>query len=182
MSPSCFRWRRMYLGAEHARRRQLFQFQNRERELLRTMGNLRETINMLHAEIRRSQGHVRSHKRAIDRMRAVLAENNLTPALPATMSFKVCNARDEDEVCPLAMEPINRCAPPFDGCCVALNPLKQGKRCAELILCGHRFNGVWLMYHFVRNRTFRCPICRRGEAQFRFDPHVVPACMQRWAC
>jgi hypothetical protein len=169
------RWRRMYLCAEHERRRQASKWRRQEFELLRTMSYLRETIDLLHVELQRGKGELRSHMRAIERMKQTLTENDL-PIFPVMMSLRLCTATDDTETCPLAIEPINQCAPPFEGCCLALNPLKPEQRCAELE-CGHRFNGVWLMFHFVRNRTFRCPVCRRGKERFRFDPSVLPACM-----
>ena len=171
------RWRRMYFEAEHKRRRQARIGRRRELELARAMGHLRETVELLQVELQRRSGTIRSHARSIGRMRQTLVEHEL-PVHPTMASLRLCVAVDDDEACPLAMEPINGCAPPFKGCCLELNPLKPTHRCAELE-CGHRFSGVWLMFHFVRNRTFRCPVCRRGKERFRFDPSVVPECMVR---
>jgi hypothetical protein len=100
------------------------------------------------------------------------------PVFPTVMSFRLCASKNEEEQCPLALEKIDACGPPFEGCCDLLDPLKQGEKCAELG-CGHRFNAVWLMYHFVRNSTFRCPVCRVGRRRFNFDMATIPQCMAR---
>jgi hypothetical protein len=164
------RWRRMFLASEHRRRRQALRWRRKELALTREKSYLHETVDLLCVELRRKTD-------AMGRMQRTLIEHQL-PVETAMGSLRLCPAADDDEACPLAMEAINRCPPPFEGCCSELNPLWPTHRCAELG-CGHRFNGVWLMFHFVRNRTFRCPMCRRGRERFRFDPSAVPECMAR---
>ena len=165
----------MYYEAEHERRSQASKWKTREFELTRTISNLSETIELLHAELRRSKGEARSQSKAIHRMKQTLTDNNL-PVIPTIMSLRLCVAENDTELCPLAMDTINKCSPPFEGCCLVLDPFKQDQRCAEL-KCGHRFNGVWLMFHFAKNQTFRCPICRGGKERFGFDLSVIPSCM-----
>jgi len=133
-----------------------------------------ETIEFLQAELRRAQREIRSNYRVIASMRATLVENNL-PVQHAIASVRICIAQSDQEICPLSLAAINSSPPPFEGCAlVALNPLHPDYKCAELP-CGHRFNAVWLMRHFVHARTFRCPICRRGKRKFKFDVRMIPA-------
>ncbi len=132
-----------------------------------------ETIEFLQAELRRAQREIRANYHVIESMRATLVANNL-PVQHSIASMRVCMARDDEEACPLSLAPINSSPPPFEGCTlVSLDSLRTDYRCAEL-LCGHRFNGVWLMHHFVRSRTFRCPVCRRGKRRFDFDTNLIP--------
>ena len=167
-------WRRMYYTSEHEKRSWLLSWNRRQSNLNRTVSELHDHIEMLSAEIRRNREERRSYVRVITQMQQTLKDNNLT-VFSSMMSFRVCLAED-DESCPLAMDRINVCPPPFEGCCAVLDQLKPTHHCAEL-KCGHRFNGVWLLYHFVRSNTFRCPVCRKGKKRFVFDATVVPECM-----
>ena len=144
-------------------------------EQARQISDLRELVEMLGAEIRRGRSIARSQQKTIESMRNALAANNIAVG-PTTMSFSMCAAKDDQEMCPLALLPINSCGLPFEGCCTALDPLSPNKKCAQLV-CGHRFNAVWVMFHFVRNNTTRCPLCRKGSRRFRFGRDTVPACM-----
>ena len=131
-------------------------------QLLRLASEQSETIAMLEAEVRRGRNEIRRNFKTIMSMRATLVANNL-PVQYSIASMHVCTAVDDLEECPLSLSPINDSPPPLDRCrLVALDPLNPHYRCAELA-CGHRFNAVWLMCHFVRNRTFRCPVCRKGK-------------------
>ena len=133
-----------------------------------------ETIELLQAELRRAQREIRSNHRVIASMRATLLANNL-PVHHTIASVRICLAQSEEEACPLSLAPINSSPPPFEGCTLAaLNPLRMDYKCAELP-CGHRFNAVWLMRHFVLAHTFRCPVCRRGKRRFEFDASLIPA-------
>ena len=167
-------WRRMYYTAEHEKRSWLLSWNRRQSHLNSTISELRDHVEMLGAEIRRNREERRSYVRVINQMQQTLKDNNLT-VFSNIMSFRVCLAEDE-ESCPLAMERINGCPPPFEGCCAVVDQLKPTHHCVEL-KCGHRFNGVWLLYHFVRDNTFRCPVCRKGKKRFVFDATVVPECM-----
>ena len=148
------RWRRKYMESEHQKRKSNLKWRRNEFEMRRTISDLRETIELLHAEIRREQNEIQSQKRAIYIMKETMEKHNI-PVYPAMMKLRLCDSTDE-ETCPLAMESINKCPPPFEGCCTALNALKPRQKCGEL-QCGHRFNAVWLMFHFVKNSTSRCP-------------------------
>lgn len=134
-----------------------------------------ELVDMLGAEIRRDKHVIRAQRKEIERLQNLLTANGIA-VTPTVVSFALCKAANDQELCPLALLPINSCGPPFVGCCDVLDPLHPAKRCAQLV-CGHRFNAVWIMFHFVRNSTTRCPICRQGSRRFRFGPDSVPPCM-----
>jgi len=132
-----------------------------------------ETIEFLQAELRRAQHEICSKNRIIESMRATLLANNL-PVQHSIASVRLCLANDDNELCPLSLSPINSSPGPFEGCALfALDPLRMDYRCAELA-CGHRFNAVWVMYHFARSSTFRCPVCRQGKGRFKFDASMLP--------
>jgi hypothetical protein len=176
--PIPINWRRKFMASEHEKRSLVVTWKRREYNLLKQISDLTETAEMIHAQLRKSKVELRSHMRAINVMKATLEANHLS-VYPIIMSLRLCPATD-DETCPLAMEAINTDTLPFEGCCSLLDPLKPTDKCAQLP-CGHRFNAVWLMYHFVRNSTFRCPVCRKGRRYFTFDADVVPECMVRAA-
>jgi hypothetical protein len=171
-------WKRMYMTSEHEKRRSLLAWRRKEDAMLKRISDLNETTEMLHAELRRSKWDLHSHKRAINQMRASMESHNLEN-IPVSMQMRLCEAAD-DEICPLTIEAVNGSPLPFEGCCLLLDPLKPTHKCAQL-MCGHRFNAVWVMYHFVRNKTFRCPVCRKGRRFFAFDVGVVPECMVKAA-
>jgi hypothetical protein len=171
-------WRRKFMESVHSKRSLTLAQNRKEHRLLKQISDLTETSEMLHAQLRQSKFELRSHMRAIKVMKATLEANHLS-VHPIVMSLRLCPATDE-ETCPLAIEPINTDTPPFEGCCPVLDPLHPTHTCAQLA-CGHRFNATWLMYHFVRNRTFRCPVCRKGRRSFTFDAGVVPECMVKAA-
>lgn len=163
------------MAAEHEKRRWHRKWRRQEFEMRRTISDLRETAELLQSELRRSKSEVQSQIRAIKRMHDIFRAHKI-PVFPTMMSFRLCAANGD--VCPLALEPVDACGPPFEGCCAVLDPLRPNEKCAELG-CGHRFNAVWLMFHFVRSSTFRCPVCRVGRKRFRFDMATVPQCMAR---
>ena len=163
------KWKRMYMECEHARR----QVERERMELARLVSQQLETIGMLEAEVRRGRNEIRCKLKTIMSMRETLSANNL-PLQHSFASMHICTAMDELEECPLSMAPINSSPSPLEKCkLVALDPINPNYKCAELT-CGHRFNGVWLMCHFVRNRTFRCPVCRSGKRDFKFNRDVIP--------
>lgn len=167
-------WRRKFMESEHEKRMLAAAWKHKERNLTKQISDLNETSEMLQALLRKSKYELKSHMRAINVMKATLEANHLS-VYPIVMSMRICAAED-DEICPLAMEPINSDTLPFKECCPLLDPLQPTHKCAQLA-CGHRFSAVWVMYHFVRNSTFRCPVCRKGRRRFTFDAGVVPECM-----
>ena len=83
-------------------------------------------------------------------------------------------AHDDAGVCRVGIGSINQRQPPFECCDVeALEPINPQYKGGELI-CGDRFDCIWLMCHFVQNRTFQRPMCRSGKRSFRFDLSVIP--------
>ena len=180
MATRVVNWRRKFMQSEHEKRSWAVAQRRREYNLLKQISDLTETAEMLHAQLRLRRHELRSHMRAIRIMKDTLDANQISGAYPVVMSMRLCRAEADDETCPLAMEPINTETLPFEGCCPLLDPLKPDDKCAQL-MCGHRFNAVWLMYHFVRNSTFRCPVCRQGRRRFTFEEGVVPECMVKKA-
>ena len=171
--PPC-KWRRMFLDAEHSRRNDLRKHRRFEYHAMKTISDQHESIGLLKTEVMRARREIRTQFKLIKSMQQTLTANNL-PLQHTIASLRHCPAKDDLEICPLSMAPINQSPPPFKGCAVTvLDPiLKPHYKCAEL-RCGHRFNAVWLMCHFVRNQTFRCPICRDGKRRFHFDSSVIP--------
>jgi len=163
----------MYMESERARRLDQHRSRRVEEELKSRISDQEETIGALEAEVRRGRNEIRSKLRTICSMQATLTAHEL-PVQHSISSLHVCPANDDEEQCPLSMAPINLSPPPFEGCEIsAMDPLNPQYKCAELI-CGHRFNCIWLMCHFVQNRTFRCPMCRSGKRSFHFDMSVIP--------
>jgi hypothetical protein len=161
------------MESQCSRQQDQLRFKAIEEALMRKISEQDETINMLEAEVRRGRNEIRSKLRTICSMQATLVAHDL-PMQHSISSLHVCQARDDEELCPLSMAPINSSPPPFEGCDVpALDPMNPQYKCAELI-CGHRFNCIWLMCHFVQNRTFRCLLCRSGKRNFQFDLGVIP--------
>lgn len=157
------------MAAEHDRRR----LKRSQSALVRSASELREQAEYLAAEVRRSRAEVRAQQSSIRSLRSALAAHEIV-VLPALLSFRLCAA--PTEVCPLGLQTIDECGPPFEGCCPSLDPLNPDKKCAELS-CGHRFNAVWVVFFFVRRQTARCPLCQQGPSKFRFQSGTVPECM-----
>ena len=168
------KWKRKFMESEHEKKKLARAWKHKEYEMEKRISDLNETAEMLYAQVRKGRHELKSHMRAIKEMKAVMEANGLN-VYPVIMSLRLCMAED-DETCPLAMEAINTDTLPFEGCCAVLDPLKPTEKCAQLA-CGHRFNAVWVMYHFVRNSTFRCPVCRKGRRSFTFDAGAIPECM-----
>ena len=163
------RWKRAYFEAEHTRRKEKRKWKRAEAEHMRTISDQRETLMLMEAEVRRTRRELRSRMRIIREMHATLAQHNLPTRHHTIESLRICAAENDEEMCPLSLNPINS---EVD----VLDPLHPNHKCAQL-QCGHRFNGVWLMRHFVRNQTFRCPLCRAGSSRFNFDPASIPQCL-----
>ena len=161
------------MSSEHARRHLMRKHRRREFELLRSMSNLRENAEFFLAEIRQRGKENRLKGKAIRGLEATLVAHGI-PVLPAMLSFHLCTGDDSE--CPLGLHPIDSCPPPFEGCLEVIDPLYPDRRCAELP-CKHRFNAVWLLFHFVRNQTSCCPVCRTGRKRFVFGAGTAPEWM-----
>ena len=132
-------------------------------------------ISTLKFQIKRDLCTIQGQRRIISNMQKALSDNSIAePTDTQIASFRTCRA-DDGEVCPLSLQPINASPPPYDPKYPAIDvePRKPHHKCAEL-QCGHRFNALWLLFHFVGQNTFRCPICRVGPADFRFELEQLP--------
>ena len=71
----------------------------------------------------------------------------------------------DDEQCSITLGPIGE--PPLSLQAVPLSsdPLLT---CAEMEVCGHRFNAMALIAHFAKN-AMTCPMCRAGLANNKMD-------------
>ena len=157
-------WHRRFLNSEWSRRRQM-------RFNAGLLKKMRAQIRVQEQKLRRARKTIRSQELAIS------AQKNLSRKfkLPTCTSFRLCKAR-RDELCPLSLAPIRSstlaCAPG-----VVYNPARPRHTCTELA-CGHRFSSMWIVYHFVTNSTFRCPVCANGPKHFRFILQDLPQHLQ----
>ena len=173
------KWKRLFMHAEHERRKlkrksdaDLFE------KDIEGICNMRE-IHLLTEQRARDKKMITGQHRVIQRLHDLLKENGIPePVGTQVASFKTCRATSDDEICPLSLQPINSSTPPYDHLKhpqkITVDPRKPHHKCAELG-CGHRFNSLWLLFHFVSQRTFRCPICRRGYEDFHFQMEQLPA-------
>lgn len=86
-----------------------------------------------------------------------------------------------DEVCPITQEAIAESGRVlYEGAaelesyvpvCPGLNAVRLG--------CGHAFSAVHLMYHWVRSRCVKCPVCRQGLDGVHLRQNGVPAHWRR---
>jgi hypothetical protein len=171
------KWKRLFMHAEHERRKlkrkldaDLFE------KDIEGICNMRE-IRLMKEQRARDKNMISGQHRVIQRLHDLLKENGIPePVGTQVASFKTCRASD-DEICPLSLQLINSSTPPYDHMKhppITVDPRKPHHKCAELG-CGHRFNSLWLLFHFVSQRTFRCPICRRGYEDFHFQMEQLPA-------
>lgn len=187
------KWKRRFMEAERIRRKSVRRWEKDLAYFADAIADCERTIDALKAELDRSaEEHetaisvLKSELRHARTMRATQAgvikqmqktlQDNGIPVRNAMASLNNCRARD-DEVCPLSLAPINQSPLPMseDGrpSTLVLNPMRPDRRCAELP-CGHRFNSLWLIYHFVERNTFCCPVCRSGQENFRFRTSELP--------
>jgi hypothetical protein len=169
------KWRRHFMNAERERRKQKRRAEAElfEKELEGIC--LKREIRLLKAQQSRDRHMIVGQHGVIQRLHKLLREHGIPePVSTQVGSFKTCRARD-DEICPLSLQPINSSDPPYDNdnSIIDVEPRKPHHKCAEL-LCGHRFNALWLLFHFVARSTFRCPVCRSGHEDFHFQMEQLP--------
>lgn len=169
------KWKRCFMSSEHEMRAMKRQLEEEmfEMELqdIRSKRNLR----LLKIQMKRDLSTIQAQRCIIGRLQKTLKDNEIAePSGTKIASFKTCIA-ENDEVCPLSLQPINSSLPPYDPkfADISVEPRKPHHKCAEL-QCGHRFNALWLLFHFVAQSTFRCPICRSGTVNFPFDLDQLP--------
>jgi len=163
------------MEAEHTRRKYVDRWEKDMKEFSSTIAECETTIATLKAELRHSRTMHSTHRKLIQQLQDTMALNGI-PIKHTMMSISNCRAED-DEICPLSLAPINKSPLPLSNdprpCTLVLNTMKPEHKCAELE-CGHRFNSLWLIYHFVECSTFRCPVCRAGQQDFRFQQKELP--------
>ena len=169
------KWKRRFMEAEHMRRKYVNRWEADQREFSRTIAECETTISMLESELKHTRIMHSTQRKMIEHMKKALAKNGIE--IKRTMvSISNCKARD-DEMCPLSLVPINSSPLPVGSdttpCPLVLNQAKPNRKCAELA-CGHRFNSLWLIHHFVERSTFRCPVCHKGEEDFNFQKTELP--------
>lgn len=88
------------------------------------------------------------------------------------LQYRLCEPLDGEE-CPIMREPMSECSLDFlPG--ITLDPNKPKLSVMELA-CGHRVGAMNLVYHWARNNTVCCPVCRAGPAGARLNLRTLPA-------
>jgi hypothetical protein len=175
LSVKCRRWKRKYMESEHTRRDYINRWENDIKDNAETVAECEDIITALKAELKHTKKVNSTQRKMIHQMQDTMTLHGI-PIKRIMMSVSNCRAAD-DEICPLSLAPINKSPLPslVDGrpCTHVLNPMKPEHKCAELA-CGHRFNSMWLMNHFVEHKTFRCPVCNVGLDAFHFQEKELP--------
>jgi hypothetical protein len=162
------------METQHLLRKYVNRWERDTCALAKAVAECESTISTLKAELKHARRMHSTHRKVIRQMQQDMALGGI-PIRRVMMSVSNCRASD-DEVCPLSHKPINQSPLPWtasEPCVHVLNPMRPERKCAELA-CGHRFNSMWLMDHFVRHNTFRCPVCQSGEESFRFRHRELP--------
>ena len=161
------------MASEHKRRKEETQWLRERREMEDRVSRQRETIDYLTTTATRDR----------QKLRKVLIENGQHTTMVA--SVRNCKAVDDGEICPLSLDPINHSPPPFETNMdeekpmMVFDTLKPDHRCIQL-QCGHRFNAIWILFHFAKKNTFKCPLCRTGHGSFRFQIRDLPLHLAEW--
>lgn len=163
------------MEAEHTNRMNLIRWKRDIRDHSNTIADCEKMIATLKSELNHGRDVRRAQRNIIDQLQDVMSQNGIH-IKQKSLSMLNCKATNH-EVCPLSLAPINESPLPLSNdeqpCTLVLNPLKPEYKCAELP-CGHRFNSMWLLYHFVENKTFQCPVCRDGQKDSNFQLDTLP--------
>ena len=169
------RWKRKYMETEHMRRKYVDRWETDIKDFSATIYECENTIATLRAELKHAHTMHSTHRQVIQHLQTTLDLHGI-PNKHTMMSISNCRAAD-GEICPLSRAPINKSPLPYsDGespSTLVLNAAKPEHKCAELA-CGHRFNSLWLIHHFIERSTFRCPVCSAGQLNFRFQKRDLP--------
>ena len=169
------RWKRKYMEAEHMCRKYMSLWEKDVTEFSKTVFDCENTIQELRDELRHRKTMHSTQRKVIEALHETLLRHGI-PFKNTMASLSNCRA-DDDEICPLSLMPINKSSIPFcdeiADTSMVINPVKPEHKCAELV-CGHRFNSMWLIYYLIERNTFRCPVCRAGQSEFRFQRHELP--------
>lgn len=183
----CETWKRRYMEVEHTRRKHARNWEKDLCHLSSIISDRDSTITILKAELKHSRNMSSAQRKVIQQMQDSgdnIPTDAVTPAIKKrrTMSSLTNCLATDDEICPLSLAPINKSPSPLSDderpCPLVLNLTKPEYKCAELV-CGHRFNSAWLVYHFIERSTFRCPLCRTGKESFRFQIKDLPPGMMQ---
>jgi hypothetical protein len=171
----CKKWKRKFMETEHVRRHQIRKMEDEMCDFSDIITEYESTISALKAELNHSRTMRTTQKKVILQLQGIMEESGI-PVKRTMVSLSNCRAKD-DEICPLSLAPINKSPIPLcedeTPSTLVLNQVKPDHKCAELA-CGHRFNSLWLIYYFVERSTFRCPVCRAGKEEFRFQRKELP--------
>ena len=158
------------MTSEHTRRQHERQWRREKQEMEKKLSEQRETIEYL------TYTSIRDRKK----LREITLEKGCHTLIA---SVRNCEAVNDEEMCPLSLEPINTSPPPFKTTTTTppptMDPSKPSHKCAQL-QCGHRFNAMWILFHFAKKNTFKCPLCRSGHGRFRFQMRDLPRHVARW--
>jgi hypothetical protein len=83
---------------------------------------------------------------------------------------------DEGQVCPITQEPIATSTLDFLDCPF---DLEHPERKALCLPCQHTFAALCLVFHWARNDTVLCPLCRAGPRGARLNLRCLPAHFRR---
>ena len=176
----CKPWRRLCTKAEDTNRKLIGEWENDIRTHVQRATELESTISTLNEELQHTHKVQSAQRKLIEQLQTTLQDNGFIVKRNIA-SLSNCRAGD-DEICPLSLAPINTSPLPLSNddspCPLTINPIKPDHKCAELA-CGHRFNAMWLIYHFIEGSTFRCPVCRAGESNFHFRRDELPPAVMR---
>lgn len=84
------------------------------------------------------------------------------------LKFEIINSKEE---CPIMHEPIDLVTlGNFPSHYNMQQPLCKGVR----LQCGHVFSVAALFYHWIKNKTVLCPLCRQGPKNKEIDIGSLP--------
>ena len=90
---------------------------------------------------------------------------------PKQLQFRLCEPLEGEE-CPIMREPMSESCLDFMPK-VTFDHNKPKLRVMELA-CGHRVGAMNLVYHWARNSTVCCPVCRSGPPGARLNLKTLP--------
>lgn len=119
-----------------------------------------------------------------------------------TVSIRLSHPTSEEEECPISSEVIGSTAyePPYVAIHSPETPSRKKTKyndsssaatrffsdhptlsCAEMVLCGHRFDVRALLIHFMRN-SMSCPLCRAGVSNGSVLSCKTSFPQEKWIC
>lgn len=100
-----------------------------------------------------------------------LVHSNRRLKHPKQVQFRLCEPRAGEE-CPIMREAMGECCLDFlPG--VTFDQSKP-RLCVMELACGHRMGAMNLVYHWARNGTVCCPVCRAGPPGARLNLRTLP--------